>query len=136
MEDLEIRAARLSDVPRLLEFYKQLDITPEPEMPIEHAWARAHVHPTGSANVEVVQVRDLRGFAQALPPPLRERLRPEGIGSRDAIRLAPRQGALNPFQGIKHSSPPLRNPHQVQPISRALSYMATTFSGGVTDWIL
>ena len=40
MKDLEIRAARLSDVPRLLEFYKQLDITPEPEMPIEHAWAR------------------------------------------------------------------------------------------------
>ena len=40
VEDLEIRAARLSDVPRLLEFYKQLDITPEPEMPIEHAWAR------------------------------------------------------------------------------------------------
>lgn len=40
MIDVQIRAARLSDVPHLLELYKQLDITPEPEMPIEHAWAR------------------------------------------------------------------------------------------------
>ncbi|WP_428421700.1 N-acetyltransferase family protein [Methylibium sp.] len=38
--DLTIRVARLSDVPRLLELYKQLDIASETEMPIEHAWAR------------------------------------------------------------------------------------------------
>ena len=38
--DLAIRGARLADVPRLLELYKQLDLTPEPEMPLECARAR------------------------------------------------------------------------------------------------
>lgn len=38
--DLTIRAARLSDVSHLVDLYKQLDITPEPEMPAERAQAR------------------------------------------------------------------------------------------------
>ena len=38
--DLDIRPAGLADIPRLLALYKQLDIEPEPELPIEQAKAR------------------------------------------------------------------------------------------------
>lgn len=38
--NLAIRSARLVDVPRIVELYKRLDIAPEPDMPIDHAWAR------------------------------------------------------------------------------------------------